>query len=182
MKKRLFLAIEIPSKIKQKISDLQEELKAAGVEASWTNPKNIHLTLFFFGDTDYTLIPEICESLLKIDLKSIQIACSNLSGFPDLERPHTLWIGIKENKDLSLLQEKILKILQEANINFDNSKEFKPHLTFARFKKVGNIKEILGKIPDKDFPCFSVKELVLFESELSNEGPIYKRVKVFTIK
>lgn len=181
MKKRLFLAIEIPPSLKRKIAELQEELKTAGIRASWTNPTNIHLTLIFFGDLDYTLIPEICEALSQIKLKSIQVACSYLGGFPDLVKPHTLWIGIKENKDLNQLEKKISKILQSANLVFDNSKEFRPHLTFARFKNVRNIQELLEKIPDKDFPCFSVKEMVLFESELSKEGPIYKPVKVFTI-
>lgn len=175
------MAIEIPDEIQQKIRVIQEELKSAGVDAKWVKPENIHLTLVFLGDTDYTLIPKIVESLGKIRSEKLKLTCLNLGGFPNLEKPHNLWVGFKENEEIIHFQEKISKILKAADIQFDDSRKFKPHVTFARIKKSRNLENIVNKISKKDFPCFPVKEIILFESELLSDGPKHTLIKTLPL-
>src|SRR5262245_66541684 len=56
---RTFIAIEIPSEIKSALAALQNELRRAGADVSWTKPENIHLTLNFLGEVDESRIGEV---------------------------------------------------------------------------------------------------------------------------
>ena len=42
---RTFIAIEIPEEIKKQMAEAQRRLKDTGVEAGWTRPEGVHLTL-----------------------------------------------------------------------------------------------------------------------------------------
>jgi 2'-5' RNA ligase len=48
---RIFIALEIPEKIKKEISKTQNQLKSSGVQARLVKPNNTHLTLVFLGET-----------------------------------------------------------------------------------------------------------------------------------
>lgn len=173
MKKRLFIAIEVPGKIKEKILGLEP----AFGEASWTKPENMHLTLVFLGNTDYNQIPDIIAGLESIKDDSFEVIFSELGGFPNLRRPHTLWIGIQENPALFYLREKIVKSLSKLNLNIDE-KKFIPHLTIARFRKRRPIKLEIKN----NFGKFKAKEFILFDSILSREGPNHQIIKKFQLR
>ena len=66
MKKRLFIAIELPEKFKSKVSDCILTTKLKGVK--WVNVNQLHLTLNFLGDTEASLIPEIKNKLSNIQV------------------------------------------------------------------------------------------------------------------
>jgi len=44
---RAFIAINLPSQIKDSLGLIQENLKKCALGAKWVNPKNIHITLKF---------------------------------------------------------------------------------------------------------------------------------------
>ena len=46
---RVFIAIEIDSEIKDKLSEYLSKLKRTGADVKWVSPENIHLTLKFIG-------------------------------------------------------------------------------------------------------------------------------------
>ena len=160
MKKRLFIAIDIPSKIKQKIVALQNELKNTGFEAAWVKPEKMHLTLIFLGDTDYNQIPTIIDSLKKLKDDAFEVTFAHINGFPNLMRPHTLWIGVQENLGLFYLQQKIAQRLEKLNLRLDE-KKFIPHITIARLIQKKSIEELSFK---KEVGTFAAKEFILYES------------------
>ncbi len=47
---RLFVAVELPGEVRQRMRHIRDTLKAAGWKARWTNPDSTHLTLKFFGN------------------------------------------------------------------------------------------------------------------------------------
>lgn len=178
MKKRLFVAIDIPPKIKQKIAILQNELKSTEPTATWVKPENMHLSLAFLGESDYNQIPDIIESLDKIKDDSFKIVLSNLDGFPNLAYPHTLWIGVEENLGLFYLQQKIAQHLKKLKLRLDE-KKFIPHLTIARLSSRKSIKKL---IPKDGVGKFKAKEFILYESELLAEGPKHTPIKNFHLQ
>jgi len=173
MKKRLFIAIDVPRKIKEKILGFEPHFS----EASWAKPENMHLTLVFLGNTDYNQIPDIITALDSVKDDSFEVVFSVIDGFPNLRRPHTLWIGIQENPALFYLREKIIKGLSELNLNIDE-KKFIPHLTIARFKKRRPIELRM----EDNFGKFKAKEFILFDSVLSKEGPKHQIIKKFQLR
>jgi 2'-5' RNA ligase len=179
MRKRLFVAIDIPLAIKEKIVKIQEQLLDKEIKAVLVKPENMHLTIIFLGDVDYNQIPEIIELLSKIKDDSFKIEFEALGGFPSLKNAHTLWLGLKENLALYYLREKISQQIKKLNLRLDE-KEFVPHLTLARLKRPRNC---LGMQFDaRGLDGFWVKEFILYQSELSSDRPKHRPMKKFCLR
>ena len=181
MKKRLFIAIDVPKRIKGKIVELQKNLKTNLQNAIWVRPDNIHLTLVFLDDTDYNQIPEIISTLAKLKDDAFWITFTNIDGFPHLSRAHTIWIGVQDNLGLFYLHKKIAERLRKLNLRIDE-KKFIPHITLARIKKAKNVTSALATFNKINLGKFKVKEFILFESELNPEGPKHKSIKKFSLE
>ena len=64
---RTFIAIEIPNEIKTEMARAQEQLRrSAAVDAGWTRPEGIHLTLKFLGEVPEAKISEIMSALTNV--------------------------------------------------------------------------------------------------------------------
>src|SRR3990170_3254347 len=82
---RTFIAIEIPAEIKKGMAEAQGRLKVSGVEAGWTRPEGIHLTLKFLGDVVEQRIPEIMNALALAvkGMDRFRIEIAGVGAFPN---------------------------------------------------------------------------------------------------
>ena len=175
MKKRIFIAINLPDSIKQELLSYQKKLKNLNVR--WTKSDNFHITLTFIG---YVSEEEI-EKILKIT----QETASKFSPFlielnriylgPTPERARMIWVEGKANGDLINLDKKLKKELAKEKINFDGKYPLKVHITLARAR--GN--ELRGIKIDEPLNelSFEVKSVDIMESELFKSGAEYKVLK-----
>ena len=62
---RAFIAIEIPEAIKEGVAAVSARLESAGVDARWSRPEGVHLTLKFLGDVGEERVPEILQALAR---------------------------------------------------------------------------------------------------------------------
>jgi 2'-5' RNA ligase len=94
-----------------------ERLRASGVKATWTKLHNIHLTMKFLGDTPETLLPDVCRAVIKgaAKVEPFELRFVGAGAFPTMQRPQTLWIGVKEG--LAEITE--LRRLLQDNAEFD---------------------------------------------------------------
>ena len=182
----MFVAIKIPvrKKLEETIFSLQEKLKDEKIK--WVDPDNLHLTLFFLGDTPDPLLPDITSGLSKLAETSMQlkIRCSGLGVFRDFRDPKVIWVGIEPNPVLADLQSGIRSVLTELGFKPDN-RPFSPHLTIGRPKWIRDKTTFRESIEAKNVGLFQesvVHEIILFESILTGRGPIYRSVKVCTLK
>src|SRR3990167_7792589 len=114
---RTFIAIELPSEIKDSLRRLQEKLKASKADVKWVEPNNIHLTLKFLGeieDKKLEKITQIIDDTAK-EKNKFQIHISSLGAFPKIDFPRVIWVGVetgdKETKQVAEeLEEKTAKI------------------------------------------------------------------------
>lgn len=178
MKKRLFIAIDLPKGLKARITKLQNILKTEIPSASWVKPENIHLTLIYLGNTDYNQIPEIISSLAKLKDDAFEISFSSVGGFPNQNRAEIIFLGIRESIALKYLHEKIKKRLKKLNLRIDD-KIYVPHLTIARLKRPKKLIEIRAAT---DMGNFLAKEFILYESELFPGGPKHSAIKKFLLR
>lgn len=185
MSKRLFIAIPLKAQarlLEQKaflMSNLWEE------KITWVKEENLHLTLKFIGKTANKSIPVITEAIDR--------SLKNTTPFPmQLERigifgsnyyARVIWMGIKKNDQLLNLYHQLIRELEHIGF-YDDRQNFVPHLTLGRVKKIIH-KDHFTRVMEKTEKGFIqetlIDELVLFESILTPDGPIYKSVKTFKL-
>lgn len=178
MKKRLFIALNLPSNVRNMlggvIAPLQE--KNRHIRVKWVETENIHLTLHFLGGVDSDRVGEV-EKILEIGCKNIlplQVELGELGGFPNSARPKVIWVELKEGRgNLVKLHEQLRKGLTNAGFEAD-MRLFKPHVTLGRVKVPQVFKGLDGSIEDCKFEVGSIE---LMESKLGPKGPSYTILK-----
>jgi 2'-5' RNA ligase len=133
---RLFIAIELPEDSKKLIAKVQGALKALGMEASWTKPEGIHLTLKFLDDVQEQKLPEILAGLTDAckGTQKLQLEIAFAGVFPCVRNPRVIWLGISgDTERLAMLQSSIEAAMKRIGFEPEDRK-FSPHLTLARIK------------------------------------------------
>ncbi len=183
--KRLFTAISIPlsAQLEQSLVNLKMYLKNENIV--WTNYKQLHITLRFYGEINKILIPEMINVLTNVasNCNYFNLELDKLMCFGDKFYPKVMFINVKENNKLINLKYSIDNNLKE--LKSGNNVKFKPHITIARIKKINNI-EKFNKVIYKFYNAFEdnvfTNEFHLYESILTPEGPIYNIIKTFVLK
>jgi 2'-5' RNA ligase len=183
--KRTFIAIKIPLsyKTKELLNNVKVELKDEKIR--WVENHNMHITLFFLGDTDETKIVNIGNDLKNAlhEFEAFHIQCKGIGVFKSIFRPRAFWIGIEKSKNL----ENLNSIIRDLMISFgftSDYKEFRPHLTIGRLKHIKDIDKLKSLIDlYKEFEIQNVKvtEICFFESQLTPQGSIYKSLETICL-
>lgn len=174
---RLFLAIDLPSHLKNFIAQEQARWKQVKSGVKWVKPNLLHLTLKFLGEVPEEQLPDISESLKTICNKhpSFSLSLNGTGVFPTPARPKVFWIGLSgEINKLRALHSDIETGL--AQIGFPaEKKKFSPHITLARAKTNKKLNELITELAKTKFPTepFKVDNVVLYKSILSPQGPKY---------
>lgn len=177
---RCFVAVEIPEKIRAKIFHEFEILQNSGVCFGNFIPKNnIHITLKFLGELTEEEIENVSKKLSEIDFPKFNCQLTDIDFFPHEKHVKVIWLGI-DSKELGELEKKISKKLPRYVSDFE---KFIPHLTVARIKGVKNKEMFFNKVDSlqKIKDEFKVNSFCLIKSELTSEGPIYRKIKEFKL-
>jgi 2'-5' RNA ligase len=174
---RTFIAIEIPSEVKSALAALQDDLRRAGADVSWTRPENIHLTLRFLGEVDERRIVEVEKVCVAsaAEFQPFTLRLNDTGVFPNARQPRVLWAGLAGEIEKAV---EMRKRLDDglALIGFEREeKYFRPHLTIGRVKSNRKTGELLALADARQVPALSfvVTEIVLMKSELHPAGARY---------
>jgi 2'-5' RNA ligase len=180
---RSFIAIELPQEIKSELAHLQERLKRACgyCPAKWVAIESIHLTLNFLGDLPFSRLDDIKNAVAQAAVASdiLELGLDGLGAFPNLERPHIVWVGLSGNVEkLSKIQKRLEQLL--AGLGFSPEiRPFSPHLTLARVRDDASAadKKRLGQVISsttcKTDCLIPVRQVSLIKSQLTPAGSIY---------
>lgn len=177
---RLFIALPLPSEVKQVLHTQQAILKthltAHEKAIRWTTHEQWHLTLTFLGATNSERLPQIHNAMQRTSkaVKAFVLETTTLGAFPSLSRPSIVWLGVGgDTAALQTLQQKLQEALS-GMIELEN-RSFQPHVTLARLNQFG-----LGQQINKAFSktsvltqAWTVKELCLYQSVLQSAGATY---------
>ena len=184
---RSFLAFELPLEIEAIVTRVSDELKQSSLDAKWVEPGNIHLTVVFMGDIEPDKIPTIREEVGKVCLTygAFDISLKGLGCFPHIRKPRVIWVGLDGNLErMSLFRDTLQERLVPFGIK-EEKRSFKPHLTLGRFRKPRRMDseeiELFSRYGDVTSPVCSLKELVLFRSELKPGGARYTQLGVWPL-
>jgi len=173
---RLFIALELPDKVRNELKRVSDELRDCGAKVSWVKPQNMHLTVRFLGDTEERLVDVLKSGVQTIGGSPTTVHLSRLGAFPNLRRPRVIWAGIDGVLDpIYDVAGEIERMVQRLGFEPDN-KKFKPHLTIGRIRdprRAGDLTEAVEscQLEKIEFP---LDRVMLVQSTLTPQGPIYK--------
>jgi len=175
---RVFLGIDIPNELKQKIIYVQNRF--SDFDIKFVEPENLHFNLKFFGDIDEEKVEKLKEVLEKISkqFQPFEVNISGLGTFPSRNYIRVIWLGVKEGYQAFLSLSQTINNAIET-LGFEKENRFVPHLTLGRVRSGRNKNELLvliRKFEDIEIGKMKVNEIKLFQSKLSPSGPVYKEV------
>jgi len=183
---RTFIALELKDEETiTNINSFTSRMKQNQSRIKIVEPQNLHLTVKFLGDISESVAPKIYE-ILREEINTKLFKGKKLEyklvGAGQFNRFSVLWIGLKG--DIGFLQK--IKDAVEGQLNSqlkiqkDKRTKFKPHLTIGRlrdnrinYKTFDNFKNLINENKQKAFGTFSISEIKLKKSVLTQKGPIY---------
>ncbi len=183
---RSFLAIDLPDRQKNTISQAVETWRRYRAAVRWTAVSRLHLTLKFLGDVPETAIGEIAEACRQAASRhrAFELKLTVTGIFPSLKRPRILWVGLGPVQEGALhgLQQEIEQMLEDAGFPREK-KPFSPHITVGRVKSGKNLRPLIEEFMryEPDPAPFSMDSFTLYSSTLTPRGPIYRELERFVL-
>jgi len=173
---RVFIAIELPAGVRQKlkahIGRLRESVPEAS--ASWSREDNLHLTLKFLGDTPVARIESLSQATKTAAsaVSAFELVVKGCGAFPPRGQPRVLWIGVEDpSGQLSRLHQALEDECAQAGFAREQ-RSFHPHLTIARLRKPHGSRQLAIRHQEIGFEAetVGVSALAVVRSELRSEG------------
>lgn len=153
---------------------------------AWVKPENVHLTIKFLGDIEADKVDSIARLLedAAAQSRSFDISVKGVGGFPTIDNPRVLWVGVEDDKNLSHLYDNLENGLTALGFKKED-RPFKPHLTLGRIKFLKDrkgLKERLERFKDITLGKCGVNSLCLFQSRLTPEGAVHTKLKEYRLQ
>lgn len=185
LKKRLFIAIDIPGDIKDNIYKFINGLLGEDKHIKIVAAPNIHITLKFLGDTNINKIMKIKEVLRNTasEFKKFRYEISRrINAFPDTGNARVIFLETGRGSDkISKIYKRLEDNLGRIKIKREKRKFF-PHITVARAKIKKDIRDLTAnnkKNINENADCLRI---TLFESKLKPWGAEYIILDNFSLK
>jgi RNA 2',3'-cyclic 3'-phosphodiesterase len=179
---RLFVALEIPSMVRENLAELIASLRAVSPQTRWVRPENLHVTLKFIGEIPETKLASIRTALAQVRSdRPVTLDFRGLGFFPDGKHPRVFWAGIEASPNLKTLAADLERATETLGIKREQ-KSFSPHLTLARFEPPRLPEELRAAIQEqdgRDFGSLRTNQFHLIESKLKLSGAEYTTVESF---
>src|SRR5258708_32761910 len=131
---RLFVAVELPSAVRENLGALLKSLRAVSAQTRWVRAENLHVTLKFIGEVPETKLGAIRGALIGVRSEQpVTLDFRGLGFFPNNKHPRVFWAGIEASPNLKTLAEEIENAVERLGIRREK-RSFSPHLTLARLE------------------------------------------------
>jgi RNA 2',3'-cyclic 3'-phosphodiesterase len=193
---RIFIALDIPTEIRQRIERFVEGVYNFAPGARWVRPESLHVTLKFIGEKNSESVEQVKEALAPIKSSSFDLSFRGCGFFPTVKAARVFWIGIESKPELTALAQRV----DEATAALGIAKEehpFTPHLTLARSgrssgapnwqkadgpnRSFQKLQEKLAALPSPEFGTMTAREFFLYESRLMRGGSLYTKIAQFAL-
>ncbi|NUM25391.1 MAG: RNA 2',3'-cyclic phosphodiesterase [Candidatus Buchananbacteria bacterium] len=182
MKKRVFIAINLPTETKDELGQLLKKLKKINPQQQirYVKADSLHLTLHFLGDRgaeEISTIKKVMRDIASSHSPST-IITGDIDAFPNLQSPKVVYLSIMEKpkSSISSLQKKLGFTLEQAGIDVDH-RAWQPHLTLARINSPTVFKTQNAFPPIIEIPA---THITLMESNLTSYGAQYTVLESFS--
>jgi 2'-5' RNA ligase len=126
---RLFIAVAADEEEKAAAAAAVARLRRASGGYRWVDPRDMHVTLRFLGETPEEKLPEISALMRQAAAASapFELVYGGVGAFDSLDDARVIWIGLEEGFEPML---RIAELLGR-----DEPRPFSPHLTLGRRRR-----------------------------------------------
>jgi 2'-5' RNA ligase len=167
---RLFIAINFPVEIKSAIAEIRDSLRESSLRGHFSFDENLHLTLAFLGECDVRQTETIKAVMDDTIFPKFTLMLDKV-GYFKRDSGDTWWIGLKENKSLSVLQANLSERLKQKGFMLE-SRKYTPHVTIGRELRM-SAGFVQPKIRQDKFDAISIE---LMNSERINGKLVSTRI------
>jgi len=193
---RLFVALDIDEAIRERIDAFASELRTLAPNLRWVSTESLHITLKFIVEQSESKVGAIEAALAKVSARSVRISFRGCGFFPTPKSARVFWIGVEAGAELTQLANRIDEVLAQLEVEKEK-RAFSPHLTLARGGGSGApgrqqtdrpnqdflaIQKRLSRIPTLEFGTMTVREFLLYRSQLSSQGSRYRKMARFALR
>ena len=178
---RLFVALNMPKKERDRIFRRSRRLRDAGFPVRWVEAAKYHITLKFLGDVHPDRVPHVQSVLGRVAAANpvFRVELRDFGAFPTIRKPRVLWLSADPSPALRCLKQDLEWALAECG--FDREmRAFHPHVTLGRAAAEGGggvfrgLDELIAELEYDG--GFGVGKVDLMISQLAREGPRYSVV------
>ncbi len=178
MKKRIFIAINLPDDIKRTL--LSYEKRWRNLHIRWTNFNKMHITVEFLGEVNRNGLDAILLATenTATEIKPFDIRLDKIVLGPNSAQARMFWVIIYIDSYLMKFEKLMNENLKRNNF-IPEAREFKPHITLARAR--GN--QLKGKQTNIALTNlrFRAESVEVIESQLHLGGARHKIVESFRL-
>ena len=180
---RLFVALVIPSAVRESLAAFLTQLRAISREPRWVRPENLHVTLKFLGEVPDARVETIRAALGNVrSNEPVNLDFRCLGFFPNDKHPRVFWVGIDASPNLMQLVSDVEAAAEDCGVPREQH-PFSPHLTLARIESRRLPESLRGAIAEsagKDFGVLRSNEFHLIQSKLRPSGAEYTTLARFS--
>ena len=175
---RVFVSVGIDPEIKEKVAEVQDQLKLANADVRWVAKENLHLTLHFCGDVGEKKLQDIiqvCHGIAS-EIPPFSLEIKYVGTYPPYGDPRIIWTGVEQGRDEAITLIEVTKRHLTLLTGVTEKKDISPHLTFGRIRTTTNIGVLttqLHKFANLGFGVQTVDKILVMESKLKPTGPVY---------
>lgn len=177
---RLFLAIELEASVRDGLARVRSALERTGVDARWSSPESLHLTVLFLGELDAAALPGVEEACAAVasETSPFRFRVRGASGFPKRGPLKTLWMGLDEGA------EEWAALVRRAEpwfvpMGVARNGGLVPHVTLGRVRSGGDdpsLRAALEALGREEAGAQSARGLTLVRSVLDRSGATYQNL------
>jgi 2'-5' RNA ligase len=178
---RLFIAIEVDPKAKERAITAIEPWQRSFPKARWVPPENWHVTMKFLGTTWPRLMGWVEEQIgsSAATASRFETRLTGLGAFPSAGRARVVWVGLD---DAGGAMTSLAASLDEAlAMEFAPEKRpFQAHLTVARSDPPLRLPAAFAETRLESEP-FAVGRILLIRSHLRRPAPWYEPIGTYAL-
>lgn len=177
---RLFVALDLNTKVIANLTELVRSL-APMAPVRWVHPRNMHVTLKYIGEWEDDRIDLVTDALSQVRISSkVKVALAGLDLFPNTANPRVFWAFAENTPPLRQLASGVDACLSELGIA-PEVRPFVPHITLGRLPPcdLTEMHEAVEELPSRDFGNIEPETFALYGSELTEDGPVYRKIEEF---
>lgn len=135
---RLFLALNPPADLRQRLWEAAAPLREAAPEVAWIPAERLHVTVRFLGQVDDGAAPRIADAVRPAvaDFAPVAVTVDRFGAFPTWKRARVVWAGVSWMPALELLHDAVERACTSLGFEVEG-RPFRPHLTLARLREPG---------------------------------------------
>lgn len=175
---RLFLALNLPSRDRDRIHRAAESIRERDLPVRWVDPDDYHVTMKFLGEVRESRRADVEAVMERIAAATpvIDVTFQGFGAFPTIRRPRVLWLGAVATPVLRCLKQDLEWGLAEVGFERE-TRAFHPHITLGRAREDGGAGAFRGlddHVAEMDFTLeVPMTSIDLMRSRLTKSGPRY---------